>query len=87
MILNQKLYETIRWIVAVVLPALIVLIDTVIPLWTADFPTEAVTTSLSAVDLFLGAIFGIAKISYDKSEATKVAKKQALFEKASVHDI
>ena len=75
MVLNQKLYETIRWIVAVVLPALIVLIDTVVPLWAADFPTEAVTTSLSAFDLFLGAIFGIAKISYDKAEAAKTAKK------------
>lgn len=69
--LPQKLYEIIRWIVAIVLPALIVLIDTVVPLWFEDFPTEAVTTTLSAFDLFLGAIFGIAKISYDKSQAVE----------------
>lgn len=73
--LPQKVYEVIRWIVAIVLPALIVLIDTVVPLWFKDFPTEAVTTSLSAFDLFLGAIFGIAKISYDKAQAVEAKKK------------
>ena len=73
--LPQKVYEVIRWIVAIVLPALIVLIDTVVPLWFEDFPTEAVTTTLSAFDLFLGAIFGIAKISYDKAQAVEAAKK------------
>lgn len=73
--LPQKLYEVIRWVVAIVLPALTVLIETVAPLWIANFPTEAVTISLTAFDLFLGAIFGIAKISYDRAEAAKTAKK------------
>lgn len=79
MVLNQKLYEIIRWIVAIVLPALIVLIDTVVPLWAPEFPTEQVTTSLGAMDLFLGTIFGIAKISNDRkiaAEEAKTAKKK-----------
>ncbi len=78
MVLPEKLYEIIRWVVAIVLPALIVLLDTVVPLWAPAFPTEAVTTSLGAFDLFLGTIFGIAKISNDKkiaAEEAKTAKK------------
>ena len=67
MILNQKLYELIRWLVAVVLPAVVVLIDTVVPLWAPDFPVEATTTTISALDLFLGAVFGISKLSYDRT--------------------
>lgn len=74
MILPEKLYEIIRWVVAIVLPALMVLIDTVVPLWAPAFPTEAVTTSIGAFDLFLGTIFGIAKISNDKKIATEEAK-------------
>ena len=78
MILNSRAYELIRWLVAIVLPALMVLIDTVVPLWAPEFPTEAVTTSIGAFDLFLGTIFGIAKISNDKkiaAEEAKTAKK------------
>lgn len=75
MILNSRAYELIRWLVAIVLPALIVLLDTVMPLWAPAFPTEAVTTSLGAFDLFLGTIFGIAKISNDKKIAAEETKK------------
>lgn len=81
--LPGKTYEIIRWLVAIVLPALTVLIETVAPLWIANFPTEAVTISLTAFDLFLGTIFGIAKISYDKAQAieAKTEKKQGSFTK------
>ena len=35
---------------------------------TWNLPTEAILTTLSAVELFLGAIFGISKVIYDRKE-------------------
>lgn len=77
MVLNQKLYEIIRWLVAIVLPAVIVFFDTLANAWGWNIPVEAITTSLSALELFLGTIFGISKLSHDKLEAEESkAEKQ-----------
>ena len=65
MILPQKAYEIIRWVVAVVIPAAITLYGVIGNV--LDIPyTEVVLTIAGAVDVFLGTIFGISKISYDK---------------------
>lgn len=74
MVLNQKLYEVIRWLVAIVLPAVIVFFDTLANAWGWNIPVEAITTSLSAFELFLGTIFGISKLSYDKQVAEETKK-------------
>lgn len=64
MILPQKAYEILRWIVIVVLPALITLYGVIGN--TCHIPyTEAVLTIAGAVDVCLGTIFGISKLSYD----------------------
>lgn len=68
MILPTKVYEVLRWLIAIVFPAVIVLFDTLAKAWNWDIPVEAITTTLSAVSLFLGVIFGISKLSYDKSQ-------------------
>lgn len=67
MILPQKAYEVIRWIVIIVIPALITLYGVIGN--TLNIPyTEIVLTIAGAVDVFLGTIFGISKISYDKRQ-------------------
>lgn len=66
--LPQKLYEALRWIVIIVLPAIGTLFATLASAWGWDLPVEAILTSISALDLFLGAIFGISKVVNDKSE-------------------
>lgn len=64
--LPQKVYETIRWIIAIALPALGILITTLASIWQWDsFPADSISLTLDAIGLFLGAIFGIAKISHD----------------------
>lgn len=65
--LPQKVYEWLRWIVSIVIPALIVLYGVIGN--TLDIPyTEVVLIIAGAVDVFLGTIFGISKINYDKSQ-------------------
>lgn len=68
MILPQKVYEIIRWIVIVVMPAAITLYGIIGN--ALNIPnTEVILTIASAVDVFLGTIFGISKISYDRKNA------------------
>lgn len=64
--LNQKLYEAIRWIIAIALPATGILITTLANIWEWNIPAEQISLTLDAIGLFLGAIFGISKIVNDK---------------------
>ena len=73
MVLPSKVYEVLRWLIAIVFPAVIVLFDTLAKAWSWNIPVEAITTTLSAVELFLGTIFGISKLAHDKEQA-KIAK-------------
>lgn len=66
--LNQKVYEALRWIVSIVLPAIGVFFATLAEAWQWNLPTEAILTTISAVSLFLGTIFGISKVVNDKKE-------------------
>lgn len=69
MILPQPLYELIRWLIAVLLPAIAVFFSTLAEAWGWNLPTQAILTTIAAIELFLGSIFGISKISFDNSFA------------------
>ena len=63
--LPQKLYEAIRWIISIVIPALCVFFTTLAKAWEWDLPVDAIVTTLSALGLFLGAVFGVSKVVND----------------------
>lgn len=68
--LPQKVYEWLRWIVAIVIPAAIVLYGVIGNV--LNIPnTDVVLTIAGAVDVFLGTIFGISKIAYDRQQKTE----------------
>lgn len=64
--LPQKIYEAIRWIIAIVLPALGLFITTLANIWAWEIPAEEISLTLDAIGLFLGAIFGISKVINDR---------------------
>lgn len=66
MILPEKIYESLRWIIWIVLPACGVLLSSLTNLWGWNLPLDAILGTLSAVELFLGTVLGIAKITNDK---------------------
>ena len=66
--LPQKVYEFLRWLIAIFLPATGVFFATLAEAWGWNLPTQAILTTLSAIELFLGAIFGISKIVNDRKE-------------------
>ena len=65
--LPQKLYEILRWLIWIVLPAIGVLITTLAGALGWNIPLDAILATLSGIELFLGTILGISKINYDKS--------------------
>lgn len=68
--LPQKVYEALRWIISIVIPAFSVLLSTLVGAWGWNLPLDAILATLSAIALFLGTIFGISKVVNDKSEGT-----------------
>ena len=65
--LNSQTYDIIKWIVQVVMPALIVAIGTIGGA-TAWEHTELTMTVLGAVTTFLGASLGLSSAQYYKDE-------------------
>ena len=65
--LNNKLYDVLKWIALVVLPACATLYFALSGIWHFPYGEEIVGT-ITAIDTFLGAILGISSIQYTKKE-------------------
>lgn len=63
--MNNKTYDVLKWIALVVLPALATLYSTIALIWGLPYG-EAVAGTITAIDVFLGAILGISSIKYAK---------------------
>lgn len=64
--MNNKVYDILKWIALVGLPALTALWLTLANIW--GFPyAEAIGATMAAVTTFLGAILGISSIQYAKT--------------------
>lgn len=66
--LPEKIYEALRWIIAVVLPAIGVFITAINGIWNLGWPAEPIALTLDAIGLLLGSIFGISKVVNDKKK-------------------
>lgn len=65
--MNNKVYDVLKWIAQIFLPALGTLYFALAGIW--DFPyAEAIVGTITAVDTFLGIILGISTIQYNKKE-------------------
>lgn len=65
--MNNKVYDILKWIAQILLPALGTLYFALAGIW--DFPyAEAIVGTITAVDTFLGIILGISTIQYNKKE-------------------
>ncbi len=64
--LPQKVYETIRWTIAIALPAIGIFIVSIDSIWALGWPAQEISLTLDAVGLLLGSIFGVSKIVNDK---------------------
>ena len=62
---NDKVYDILKWLCLIALPALSVLYSALAGVWGWGY-TEQVTTTISAIALFIGALIGVSTSSYNK---------------------
>ena len=62
---NSKVYDILKWIALVFLPALGTLYFALSGIWKLPYGEEVVGT-ITAIDTFLGALIGISNINYNK---------------------
>lgn len=63
--MSNKVYDTLKWIAQILLPAIGALYFALADLWGLPYPTEVVGT-ITAIDAFLGCVLGISSSSYNK---------------------
>ena len=63
--MNNKLYDVLKWVALIVLPALAILYGTLADIWGLPLGKE-VPDTITAVDLFLGVVLGISSAQYSK---------------------
>lgn len=63
--LSNNLYDKLKWVAMILLPALSVLYLALAGLWNLPYP-EQISGTVMAIDTFLGAILGISTNNYNK---------------------
>lgn len=67
---NSKVYDILKWITMVALPAITTLWLTLATIW--GFPyAEPIGATLGAITVFLGTLLGISSIQYQKLNGGK----------------
>ena len=61
--IDNKVYDILKWVALIVLPAVATLYGALAPTWGWPFAEEIVYT-ITAVDTFLGTLLGISNLSY-----------------------
>lgn len=74
MILPNKVYDALKWIAQVALPALGALYFGLAQIWGFPYGKEIVGT-LTVIDAFLGALLGISTAQYKKEQAHEQANE------------
>lgn len=63
--MSNKLYDILKWIAQIVLPAIATLYFALASIWGLPYGEQIVGT-ITAIDAFLGAILGISTANYNK---------------------
>ena len=65
--LSNNVYDILKWIALVVLPAVATLYGALAPTWGWPY-SEQIVYTITAVDTFLGALLGISNLQYKKGQ-------------------
>lgn len=64
--MSNKVYDVLKYVAQIVLPALSVLYLALAGLWNLPYP-EAISGTIMAIDTFLGALLKISTDAYNKN--------------------
>lgn len=65
--LSNKLYDILKWVALVVLPAVAVFYTALAGIWGLPY-AEAIPDTIMAIDLLLGALLGVSTVTYNKNQ-------------------
>lgn len=63
--MTNKLYDELKWIAQILIPALATLYFAIAQIWNLPYAEQIVGT-MTAIDAFLGALLGISTYNYKK---------------------
>ena len=63
--MNNKLYDVLKWVAILLLPALATLVAVIGNIWNIPV-CDPISQTITALGVFLGAILGISSIQYKK---------------------
>ena len=66
MILPDKVYNVLKWLLITFVPALLVLIETLGVIYNYD--TQVIVLTISSIATFVGALIGISNTNYNKKK-------------------
>ena len=66
--MSNKLYDILKWVVMIVLPACATLYAALSGIWGLPF-AEQVPATITAIDTFLGVVLMISNVQYNKKQS------------------
>lgn len=63
--MSNKVYDILKWVAQIALPALATLCVAVCGIWNLPY-TEQIVCTVTAIDTFLGVVLGISSAQYKK---------------------
>lgn len=63
--LSNKTYDVLKWVALIVLPGIGFLYGSLADIWSLPY-AQQIPETITAVELFLGAVLGISNINYKK---------------------
>lgn len=68
MVLPEKIYSIVKWVLIIVVPAFITLFTLLATTWHWDIPVDAIVATISGIATFCGVIVGISHVNYYSKE-------------------
>lgn len=66
--MTDKMYDVLKWVAQILLPAVATLYFAIAQIWGLPYGEEIVGT-ITAIDAFLGALLGISTYQYNKDRS------------------
>lgn len=67
----DKLYEFLKWLLLIVVPAFEVCLNAMAAAWNWNIPLEAINITISAIATFIGVCIGISTTAYNSDSKHK----------------
>ena len=75
--MSNKLYDVLKWLVILFIPALATLYRGIAGIWDLPF-AEDIPQTLIEIDAFLGAIIGLSTIDYNQKKKAELEEARRL---------